>query len=177
MGMFSVQYVRRGTSSQQEIYSRNVPSQSHRPKHDGQPKAEGDCQFDLSPTSEIIGRPKILASAAGPNADPATQGLDRPLAGASGYLTLSAWSRLRGGRITELQERKTVCQDARQPEPVSCSRNCAEEPSREQQTTPCLTPQRVVRVGKGRIINLVCLGEGSRTVILSAGLGGWSFPR
>jgi pimeloyl-ACP methyl ester carboxylesterase len=44
----------------------------------------------------------------------------------------------------------------------------------EQQMTPYLTPQRVVRVGDGRTINLVCLGHGSPTVILAAGLGGWS---
>jgi pimeloyl-ACP methyl ester carboxylesterase len=44
----------------------------------------------------------------------------------------------------------------------------------EQQMTPYLTPQRVVPVGKGRTINLVCLGHGSPTVILSAGLDAWS---
>jgi pimeloyl-ACP methyl ester carboxylesterase len=44
----------------------------------------------------------------------------------------------------------------------------------EQQMTPYLTPQRVVRVGPGRTINLLCLGHGSPTVILTAGLGGWS---
>jgi pimeloyl-ACP methyl ester carboxylesterase len=41
--------------------------------------------------------------------------------------------------------------------------------------TPYLTPQRVVQVGNGRTINLVCLGQGSPTIILSAGMGGWSF--
>jgi pimeloyl-ACP methyl ester carboxylesterase len=40
--------------------------------------------------------------------------------------------------------------------------------------TPYLTPQRVVQVGKGRTINVVCLGHGSPTVILSAGLDAWS---
>jgi pimeloyl-ACP methyl ester carboxylesterase len=45
----------------------------------------------------------------------------------------------------------------------------------EQQMTPYLTPQRVVRVEKERTINLVCLGHGSPTVVLTAGLGGWSF--
>jgi pimeloyl-ACP methyl ester carboxylesterase len=44
----------------------------------------------------------------------------------------------------------------------------------EQQMTPYLTPQRVVSVGKGRTINLVCLGHGSPAVILSAGLDAWS---
>ncbi|HZS28007.1 MAG TPA: alpha/beta hydrolase [Candidatus Angelobacter sp.] len=37
-----------------------------------------------------------------------------------------------------------------------------------------LTPQRLVRVGEGRTINLICLVSGSPTVILSAGLGSWS---
>jgi pimeloyl-ACP methyl ester carboxylesterase len=32
----------------------------------------------------------------------------------------------------------------------------------------------VVRVAGGRTINLVCLGEGSPTVVLTAGMGGWS---
>jgi pimeloyl-ACP methyl ester carboxylesterase len=39
---------------------------------------------------------------------------------------------------------------------------------------PYLTPQRPVRVGKGRTINLICLGNGSPTVVLTAGLGSWS---
>lgn len=39
---------------------------------------------------------------------------------------------------------------------------------------PYLAPQRMVRVGKGRTINLICLGNGSPTVILTAGLGSWS---
>jgi pimeloyl-ACP methyl ester carboxylesterase len=44
----------------------------------------------------------------------------------------------------------------------------------EQQLGPYLTPQLAVPVGKGRTINLVCLGNGSPTVILSAGLDAWS---
>jgi pimeloyl-ACP methyl ester carboxylesterase len=44
----------------------------------------------------------------------------------------------------------------------------------EQQMAPYLTPQRLVNVGKGRTINLVCLGHGSPTVILAAGLEAWS---
>jgi pimeloyl-ACP methyl ester carboxylesterase len=40
--------------------------------------------------------------------------------------------------------------------------------------SPYLTPQRLVRVGEGRTINLICLGNGSPTVILTAGLGSWS---
>lgn len=39
---------------------------------------------------------------------------------------------------------------------------------------PYLKPQRLVRVGKGRTINLICLGNGSPTVVLTAGLGSWA---
>jgi pimeloyl-ACP methyl ester carboxylesterase len=39
---------------------------------------------------------------------------------------------------------------------------------------PYLAPQRLVPVGEGRTINLICLGSGSPTVVLSAGLGSWS---
>jgi pimeloyl-ACP methyl ester carboxylesterase len=39
---------------------------------------------------------------------------------------------------------------------------------------PYLTAQRLVRVGDGRTINLICLGHGSPTVILNAGLGSWA---
>jgi pimeloyl-ACP methyl ester carboxylesterase len=48
-------------------------------------------------------------------------------------------------------------------------------PTPEDGMTPYLTPQRGVHIEKGRTINLVCLGQGSPTVILSAGLGSWSF--
>lgn len=44
----------------------------------------------------------------------------------------------------------------------------------EQAFAPYSTPQREVQVDKGRTINLVCLGQGSPTVILSAGLDAWS---
>jgi len=47
----------------------------------------------------------------------------------------------------------------------------------EDAITPYLTPQQVVPIGAGRTINLVCLGKGAPTVILSAGLGGWSYGR
>ena len=40
--------------------------------------------------------------------------------------------------------------------------------------SPYLTPQRLVRVGEGRTINLICLGSSSPTIILTAGLGSWS---
>lgn len=39
---------------------------------------------------------------------------------------------------------------------------------------PYLAAQRLVRVGEGRAINLICLGHGSPTVILNAGLGSWA---
>jgi len=43
------------------------------------------------------------------------------------------------------------------------------------QLTPYLKPQLVVPIAEGRTINLVCLGQGSPTVVLTAGLGGWSW--
>jgi pimeloyl-ACP methyl ester carboxylesterase len=43
-----------------------------------------------------------------------------------------------------------------------------------EQIAPYLKPQRVVRIAGGRTINLVCLGQGSPTVVLTAGGGGWS---
>lgn len=48
-------------------------------------------------------------------------------------------------------------------------------PIPEEAITPYLTPQRVAQIGAGRTINLVCLGQGSPTIILSAGSGGSSF--
>jgi pimeloyl-ACP methyl ester carboxylesterase len=44
-----------------------------------------------------------------------------------------------------------------------------------EQITPYLKSQMVVRIVEGRTINLVCLGHGSPTVVLTAGLGGWSW--
>jgi pimeloyl-ACP methyl ester carboxylesterase len=44
----------------------------------------------------------------------------------------------------------------------------------QEQIAPYLTPQQLVHVGKGRAINLVCLGQGSPTVVLTAGLTQWS---
>jgi pimeloyl-ACP methyl ester carboxylesterase len=43
------------------------------------------------------------------------------------------------------------------------------------QLTPYLKSQLVVPIAEGRTINLVCLGHGSPTVVLTAGLGGWSW--
>jgi pimeloyl-ACP methyl ester carboxylesterase len=42
------------------------------------------------------------------------------------------------------------------------------------QIAPYLKPQRLVRIAEGRTINVVCLGQGSPTVVLTAGLGGCS---
>ena len=39
---------------------------------------------------------------------------------------------------------------------------------------PYLQPQRLVHIAGARTINLVCLGQGSPTVVLTAGLNGWS---
>jgi pimeloyl-ACP methyl ester carboxylesterase len=106
-------------------------------------------------------------------------------------------------RITELQDRKAVAGSTRSsPNPrrvigfilrirlvsniqivlvvllagflAAPASSAATASTVEQQMAPYLTPQRVVRVGNGRTINLVCLGHGSPTVILSAGLGGGS---
>ena len=44
----------------------------------------------------------------------------------------------------------------------------------EEQIAPYLAPQQLVPIAKGRAINLVCLGQGSPTVILTAGLSHWS---
>jgi pimeloyl-ACP methyl ester carboxylesterase len=43
-----------------------------------------------------------------------------------------------------------------------------------EQVTPYLKPQRLIPIAEGRMINLVCLGQGAPTVVLTAGLGGWS---
>ncbi|MBV8897527.1 MAG: alpha/beta fold hydrolase [Acidobacteriaceae bacterium] len=43
-----------------------------------------------------------------------------------------------------------------------------------EQVAPYLKPQLPVRIQGGRTINLVCLGQGSPTVVLTAGMGGWS---
>jgi pimeloyl-ACP methyl ester carboxylesterase len=43
-----------------------------------------------------------------------------------------------------------------------------------EEIAPYLNPQRLVPIVGGRTINLVCLGQGSPTVVLTAGLGGWS---
>jgi pimeloyl-ACP methyl ester carboxylesterase len=44
-----------------------------------------------------------------------------------------------------------------------------------EQIASYLKPQLVVPIAEGRTINLVCRGHGSPTVILTAGLGGWSW--
>lgn len=44
----------------------------------------------------------------------------------------------------------------------------------QEQIAPYSTPREQVQIGEGRAINLVCLGHGSPTVILTAGLENWS---
>lgn len=53
--------------------------------------------------------------------------------------------------------------------------SAAPAPSLEDKLTPYLAPQRLVPVEKGRFINLVCLGQGSPTVVITPGLGNWSW--
>lgn len=48
------------------------------------------------------------------------------------------------------------------------------QPTPPAEMGPYLAPQRLVHVGEGRTINLICLGHGSPTVILTAGLGSWA---
>jgi len=48
------------------------------------------------------------------------------------------------------------------------------QPESSAQLAPYLAPQRLVHVGEGRTINLICLGHGSPTVILTPGLGSWA---
>lgn len=43
-----------------------------------------------------------------------------------------------------------------------------------EQAAPYLKPQRLIQIAEGRTINLVCLGQGAPTLVLTAGLGGWS---
>jgi pimeloyl-ACP methyl ester carboxylesterase len=58
---------------------------------------------------------------------------------------------------------------------VASASGAAPAPTIEDKLTPYLTPQLAVPIEKGRTINLVCLGHGSPTVILTAGLGHWSW--
>ncbi|HEX3156176.1 MAG TPA: alpha/beta hydrolase [Candidatus Angelobacter sp.] len=58
--------------------------------------------------------------------------------------------------------------------PMAVAPAAAHQDGSPAEINPYLTPQRLVRVGEGRTINLICLGSGSPTVILSAGLGSWS---
>jgi pimeloyl-ACP methyl ester carboxylesterase len=51
----------------------------------------------------------------------------------------------------------------------------APTPSLEDKLTPYLTPQHAVPIERGRTINVVCLGQGSPTVVITPGLGHWSW--
>jgi pimeloyl-ACP methyl ester carboxylesterase len=51
----------------------------------------------------------------------------------------------------------------------------APAPAPAPESTAYLMPQHLAHIGQGRAINLVCLGQGSPTILLAAGLDGWSF--
>ena len=59
--------------------------------------------------------------------------------------------------------------------PAAAQSGTPYQPEVAEQITPYLKPQLVVPIAEGRTINLVCLGQGSPTVVLTAGLGGWSW--
>src|SRR5579871_6778335 len=57
----------------------------------------------------------------------------------------------------------------------AAAQGAAPPPAKVSEVSPYLKPQVVVPIAEGRTINLVCLGHGSPTVVLTAGLGGWSW--
>lgn len=58
---------------------------------------------------------------------------------------------------------------------AATAQGAAPPQAKASEITPYLKPQLVVPIAEGRTINLVCLGHGSPTVVLTAGLGGWSW--
>jgi pimeloyl-ACP methyl ester carboxylesterase len=58
---------------------------------------------------------------------------------------------------------------------LAAAQGAAPAQAKASEITPYLKPHLVVPIAQGRTINLVCLGQGSPTVILTAGLGGWSW--
>jgi pimeloyl-ACP methyl ester carboxylesterase len=58
---------------------------------------------------------------------------------------------------------------------AATAQGAAPPQAKASEITPYLKAQLVVPVAVGRTINLVCLGQGSPTVVLTAGLGGWSW--
>ncbi len=58
--------------------------------------------------------------------------------------------------------------------PAAAQRSAPPQAEVPEQVAPYLNPQHLVRTQGGRTINLVCLGHGSPTVVLTAGAGGWS---
>jgi pimeloyl-ACP methyl ester carboxylesterase len=58
--------------------------------------------------------------------------------------------------------------------PVGAQSASAPQGEVSEEIAPYLTPQRLIHIAKDRAINLVCLGHGSPTVVLTSGLGGWS---
>jgi pimeloyl-ACP methyl ester carboxylesterase len=61
------------------------------------------------------------------------------------------------------------------PAPAAAQGAAPRQVKVSEQITPYLKAQLVVPIAEGRTINLVCLGHGSPTVVLTAGLGGWSW--
>jgi pimeloyl-ACP methyl ester carboxylesterase len=59
--------------------------------------------------------------------------------------------------------------------PAPAAAQGAPPQAKASEIAPYLKPQLMVPIAEGRTINLVCLGHGSPTVILTAGLGGWSW--
>lgn len=55
------------------------------------------------------------------------------------------------------------------------AQGAAPPPAKASEMAPYMKPQLAVPIAGGRTINLVCLGHGSPTVVLTAGLGGWSW--
>jgi pimeloyl-ACP methyl ester carboxylesterase len=58
---------------------------------------------------------------------------------------------------------------------AATAQGAAPPQAKASEIAPYLKPQLVVPIAEGRTINLVCLGHGSPTVVLTAGLGGWSW--
>lgn len=58
---------------------------------------------------------------------------------------------------------------------LAAAQGAAPPPAKASEIALYLKPQLVVKIAEGRMINLVCLGHVSPTVVLTAGLGGWSW--
>lgn len=58
--------------------------------------------------------------------------------------------------------------------PLAAQGAASPRPEPTEKIASYLIPQRLVHIAGGRTINLVCLGQGSPTVVLTPGLGGWA---